>query len=357
MVSRGFFMKGISKLCAALACALAGFSMGSSALAADSQAKATNDNSIKVFYYSLNDLYISQLSSYLQDLSLSQDIKLVQFDANDDLVRQLNQLKTSLGTSKAKNPVLVNPVDNQNGLAALKTAKQRGVPVIFFNRSPSLDSLKTYKDAWYIGTKSSNAGVFQAEIVQEYLKAHPEMDRNKDGVISYVMIKGESGHQDTDARTNAFIRTMIDKNIEIKPVETLYASWSQTRAQNLMTNLISEKGINSIELVVSNNDAMALGALLALQAEGYNREDKSRFIPIVGIDALPRALDEVERGTLIGTVYNDYASTADVMLRIARAYLDKQPIDEKLVGYPISDAHVINIPYVKVTGQNVSELR
>lgn len=351
-------MNKLSKLCVALACTLAslGFSSAASAAAADTTAE---DNGVKVFYYSLNDLYINQLSASLQDLALSQDIKLTQYDANDDLMRQLSQIKTAMSTTKNKNPIMVNPVDTQNGTAALRVAKQNNVPIIFFNRRPSAESLNTYKDAWYIGTKASSAGVFQAEIVKDYAKAHPEIDRNKDGFISYVMIKGEAGHQDTDARTNAFIRTMYadETQFKIKPVETLYANWSQNRAQNLMTNLIERTGVDAIELVVSNNDAMALGALLALQAEGYNKGDEARFIPIVGIDALPRALDEVERGTLIGTVYNDHGATADVMLRIAKAYLDGQPVTEKLIGCPVTEDHVINIPYVKVTGQNVSELR
>ena len=91
-----------------------------------------------------------------------------------------------------------------------------------------------------------------------------------------------------------------------------------------MAGIIDKVGINNIEVVVANNDAMALGAILALQADGYNlpdAQDKSKFIPVVGIDGLPAALDAVERGTMIGTVFNDYNSTADVMVRIATAYL------------------------------------
>lgn len=349
-------MRKLSKLCAALACALTCFGLNATAMAADN-VKTESDNSIKVFYYSLNDQYINQLSASLQDFAIAQDIRLTQFDANDDILRQLNQIKTALGTNPNKNPILVNPVDAQNGTAALRLAKQNNVPIIFFNRSPAKESLSSYENAWYIGTEASSAGVFQAEIVLDYLKAHPEADRNKDGVISYVMLKGEAGHQDTDARTNAFIRTVVDSGVQIQPIESLYAGWSQTRAQNLITNLVERTGVDAIELVVSNNDAMALGALLSLQAEGYNKGDATRFIPIVGIDALPRAVDEVERGTLIGTVFNDHDSTADVMIRLARGYLEGKEINEKLIGFPIGDDHVINVPYVKVTGQNVAELK
>ena len=133
--------------------------------------------------------------------------------------------------------------------------------------------------------------------------------------------------------------------MKLKPLASDNANWSQSAAQNKMAGIIDKVGINNIEVVVANNDAMALGAILALQAEGYNlpdAQDKSKFIPVVGIDGLPAALDAVERGTMIGTVFNDYNSTADVMVRIT--------------GYPIEN-QTVYIPYVKVTNDNIGSLR
>ena len=348
-------MLKFSKLFAAAA-------LAASALVATAPAQAAAgdaQNPVKVFYYSLNDLFINQLSASLQDRALANHIKLAQYDANDDLMRQVSQIQAALSINRDHTPILVNPVDTQNGTAALRAARKAKVPVIFFNRKPSDEALKSYRDAWYVGTKPASSAYYQAEIVSDYYKAHPEMDKNKDGALSYVMLKGEAGHQDTSARSNGFTRTLLDQGMKLKPLASDNANWSQSAAQNKMAGIIDKVGINNIEVVVANNDAMALGAILALQAEGYNlpdAQDKSKFIPVVGIDGLPAALDAVERGTMIGTVFNDYNSTADVMVRITTAYLNGEVITEDLLGYPIEN-QTVYIPYVKVTNDNLGSLR
>lgn len=348
-------MLKLSKLFAATA-------LAASALVATTPAGAAAgdaQNPVKVFYYSLNDMFINQLSAALQDRALANHIKLAQYDANDDLMRQVSQIQTALSINRDHTPILVNPVDAQNGTAALRSARKAKVPIIFFNRKPSDEALRQYRDAWYVGTLPASSGTYQAEIVADYLAAHPEMDKNHDGVISYVMLKGEATHQDTSARSNGFVRTLMDKGVKLEQLATTNANWSQSMGQNAMANIIDQKGINSIELVVSNNDAMALGAIVALQAEGYNLpegKDKSKFVPVVGIDGLPSALDAVERGTMIGTVFNDYSSTADVMIRITTAYLNGEVVTEELLGYPIEN-QTIYVPYVKVTNDNINNVR
>lgn len=348
-------MKSLSKLFAAAALAVGAAVVAQPATAASGDASSP----VKVFYYSLNDLFINQLSASLQDRALANHIKLAQYDANDDLLRQISQLQTALSINRDQTPILVNPVDTKNGTAALRAARQAKVPIIFFNRKPSDEALKSYQDAWYVGTNPSSAGYYQAEIVNDYFKANPEADKNKDGAISYVMLKGEAGHQDTSARSNGFVRNLVDAGVKLKPVESVNANWSQATAQNQMVNIIERNGLANIELIVCNNDAMALGAVMALQAEGYNvpdSKDPTKFVPVVGIDALPPALDAVERGTMIGTVLNDYSSMADVMMRITEAYLNSEVVTDDLIGYEIKDK-VIEIPYVKVTNDNIDQVR
>ena len=314
-------MRKLSKLFAAVALA------ATAAVGANAAHAGAGDASspVKVFYYSLNDLFINQLSSSLQDQALASNIKLAQYDANDDLLRQISQIQTALSINRDHTPILVNPVDTQNGTAALRAARKAKVPIIFFNRKPSDEALKSYSDAWYVGTIPASAGYYQAEIVTDYYKAHPEMDTNKDGILNYVMLKGEAGHQDTTARSNTFVRTMLDQGMKLKPVGSANANWSQANAQNQMANIIERVGVQNIEMVVCNND-------------------------------LPSALDAVERGTMIGTVLNDYKSTADVMMRIASAYINGEVVTDDLVGYPIKN-QTIEVPYVKVTNENISKLR
>ena len=356
-----YFMSRVSKLFTAVAAAA---TLACAAVVPSQAAPAATDansNSISVFYYSLNDLFINQLSAALQDRALANGIKLRQYDASDDLMRQISQIQSALVINKDGAPILVNPVDTQNGIAALRSARQNKVPIIFFNRKPSDEALASYEDAWYVGSNPSNSGFYQAEIVRDYFKAHPEADRNKDGVISYVMLKGEPSHQDTALRSNTFVRTLLEDGVKLKPIASINANWSQNRAQNEVSTLADRGQLAQIELIVCNNDAMALGAINALQAEGYNipntpAGDHSKYIPVVGIDALPQALDAVERGTMIGTVFNDYGAVADVMMRITEAYLNGEHITDDILGYT-TNGHVIDVPYVKVTNENLSEVR
>ena len=74
------------------------------------------------------------------------------------------------------------------------------------------------------------------------------------------------------------------------------------------TNLAeySEANGNMIELVIANNDDMALGAIAALQSAGYNLGDgKSVKIPVFGVDATQAAQDAIKADTMTGTVKQD----------------------------------------------------
>ncbi len=62
---------------------------------------------------------------------------------------------------------------------------------------------------------------------------------------------------------------------------------------------LSGPNANKIEVVIANNDAMAMGAVEALKA--HNKSS----IPVFGVDALPEAPALVKSGAMAGTVLND----------------------------------------------------
>ena len=86
-------------------------------------------------------------------------------------------------------------------------------------------------------------------------------------------------------------------------------AWSSAAGNEFMsTNLAeySEANGNMIELVIANNDDMAIGAISALQAAGYNLGDGvSTKIPVFGVDATQVAQDAIAADTMTGTVKQD----------------------------------------------------
>ena len=349
----------MNKFLSILAAAFAGLSSMSavSAVNANSESPAQ----VKVFYYSLSDPFIGHLSISLQDQAIGSMIRVTQYDAQGSLQRQLEQLEFVLNGQSDRTPVMVNPVDNHDGSEALEIARRHNVPVIFFNRRPSDEVMNSYPDAWFVGTNPELAGMIQGQMVSEYVKSHPEMDRNGDGIISYLMFKGESNHEDTEQRTSAFVRNIANAGVKFVQLNAAYCDWSRPRAFTVMNNLISRHGLDGIELVVCNSDSMALGVIDALQDRGYNRTEtsdgsESPLIPVFGIDALSAALDAVERGIMAGTVLNNYSATADVLLRIVEGYLYGEQIDSDFLGYPVMN-RTVEVPYVKVNTDTVYSLR
>ena len=108
----------------------------------------------------------------------------------------------------------------------------------------------------------------QGEIAADYIKNHPEVDRNQDGRIQYILLEGEAGHQDAISRTDSSVKTLIEQGINLEKLSYLFADWNRGQAENRMNQIISQYG-TEVEMVISNNDEMALGAIEAYKDAGY----------------------------------------------------------------------------------------
>jgi methyl-galactoside transport system substrate-binding protein len=139
--------------------------------------------------------------------------------------------------------------------------------------------------------------------------------------------------------------------------------WDKAQATNLMNTWITSVGLDKIEAILANNDDMALGAIEALKAQGYNTGDSSKYIPVVGVDATAPALEAMKDGSMLGTVLNDAKNQAKATINIAAAAAQGKTINEENVGYKLydatgkeqSDGHYVWINYVKVTTDNYKD--
>ena len=136
---------------------------------------AAESKSADVFYYNLTDSFIANLDKILTQEGSEQGINL-------DIAL----------ADKKDTPFLINLVDSSYAgefLASLPKDTTR--QIIFFNRNVSDAVLASYDNAWFVGTSPRESGRYQAEILVSYLKAHPDYDKNKNGVLDLVMLKGE----------------------------------------------------------------------------------------------------------------------------------------------------------------------
>ncbi len=322
---------------------------------------------ISVFYYTYSDTYISSVRAELDKALGDAGIKFQNYDSNSNQTTQTEQVQTAI--AKGSNLLVVNIVDTGSSDAAqniVNLAKEKNIPVIFFNRSVAEDVIKSYDKCIMIGTDYEMAGHMQGEMVGKYLVENfDEVDLNGDGKISYVMFKGQEGNLEAIARTQFGVED-ADKILSEngKPKLEFYDSvnknkylvdqdgnWSSAAATDYMGTILaqySENSNNMVELVIANNDEMALGAIAALQTAGYNN-GTGKTIPVFGVDATKAAQAKIDEGAMIGTVKQDSEGMAEAIADVSGNLLGGKDVFDGIDKENIVGDWRINIPYEQYT--------
>jgi len=299
--------------------------------------------------YRFNDAFMLRFRNAMTDEAAKLGAKIKLADGRDDQNVQNEQIDAFI--NDGVNVLIINPVDRMASQPIIDKAKEKNIPVVFINREPAPEMLNSYEKAFYVGAKAEESGTEAGELIAEYFKKNPEADKNHDGKIQFVLLKGQNGHQDMILRSKYSVEAI--KNAGFEPVElaSAIANWDKLQAMQIMNAFTMAIGPENIEAVIANNDEMALGAVEALKNNDYNKGDKNFYIPVVGVDANASALDAMDKGEMLGTVLNDSDNQGIAAVRLANILASNGDI--KSIGYEITDNKYIWIPYQKVTrGEN-----
>ena len=305
---------------------------------------------VGVVKYTQNDPFINAMTDALkEDLKNTEtdDMKvIVSIRSGDDSQREQNKIVEEM-IDAGCDILCVNLVDRTSPSAIIKMARDEDIPIVFFNREPVREDLQQWEKLYYVGSEAQQSGELQGESAANYIKNHPETDKNGDGIIQYVVLKGEADHQDTIIRTDYAVRTIIENGVELEKLSYQFANWDRTQAENRMTKLIEQYG-DSIELVLANNDEMALGAIEAYKTKNGTKEN---WPIIYGINGLTNALEAIKDGELQGTVYNDKEDQAREMAVLVSSLFK----NEDLSRASLEDGKYYISAYQLVDSSNVDE--
>lgn len=262
--------------------------------------------------------------------------------------------KVDLFITKKVNALAINPVDRTGAGVIIDKAKAANTPVVFFNREPMEADMKKWDKVYYVGAKAEQSGTMEGQLIVDYFKSHPEADKNKDGTLQYVMLKGEPGHQDAELRTKFSIKAVEDAGIKVEKLAEDTAMWDRVKGQEKMAAFLASHG-DKIEAVFANNDDMALGAIEALKAKGYFKDNK--YMPVVGVDATAPAVKAMEEGTMLGTVLNDAKNQGKATFNLANVLAQGQTPSKDNIGYDITDGKYVWVPYKKITKDNLNDAK
>ena len=319
-------MKKSSKLAAAVV---------TMTLACAAQAGTT----LGVTVYKYDDNFMASVRRAIEaEADKAGNVDLLMNDSQNDQSKQNDQVDVML--AKGVDALAINLVDPAAAPVIIQKAKMDDVPIVFYNKEPTPEAMASYEHAYYVGTDSKESGIIQGELIAEHWVKNPDWDLNKDGVIQFVLLKGEPGHPDAEARTSYVISTLNDKGYKTEELHLDTAMWDTAMAKDKVDAWISGPNADKIEVVIANNDAMAMGAIESLKAA-----DKSA-VPVFGVDALTEALALIKGGQMQGTVLNDANNQAKAAFELANNLAKGKAAGEG-TGWKIENK-IVRVPYVGV---------
>ena len=292
--------------------------------------------------YRFSDAFMLRFRNAMTDESGKLGAEITLADSRNDQNVQDTQVDEFIASGVKV--LIINPVDRMAVQGIIDKAKSADIPVVFINREPTPEMLATYAKAYYVGAKPEESGTEAGELVASYFKSHPQADKNKDGKLQFVLLRGENGHQDMIARSKYSVEAVRAAGIEPVEVAGAIANWDKVQAMSIMNAFIMSIGPENIEAVIANNDEMALGAIEALKANDYNKGDPAMYIPVVGVDANASALEAMDRGEMLGTVLNDADGQGSAAVKLAVMLAEGKDVSKEVV-----DGKYIWVPYQKVT--------
>jgi inositol transport system substrate-binding protein len=252
-----------------------------------------------------DDNFLTVLRNGMQDYAKTlNNVNLQVEDAQNDVSKQLSQIQNFI--AQGVDAIIVNPVDTDATPKMTKLAADAGVPLVYVNRLPA-DGDKLPEKISFVGSNESDSGTLEMQ----------EVCKLMGGKGDILVMMGELSNQAARQRTQDVHDVIAKPECSgIKIIQEQTGNWERTQGTDLMTNWISS-GVK-FDAVVSNNDEMAIGAIQALKAAGY---DMSKVI-VGGVDATQDALAAMKAGDLDVTVFQNAAAqgsgAVDTALKLAK---------------------------------------
>ncbi len=317
----------------------------------------------------LNETFVRDYTDNLKVLAEKAGVDLNVQDANSDVDKQLTQLQTLI--SQGYKYFVIIPQDTSATEQMCELINAVGGAAAFSNIQPSVAALKVGKNFFLASSPEQVAGQYQAEIAIEYFTKYPEKAPNK--TINVLYLNGQLGHPAQVNRRAGFVNTLESKGWTVNFVAEDTANWGAEQAQQKMDAWVTAFD-GKYNLVVAQNDDMALGAIESLIQNGKVKSDTSDgtrlLVPVLGVDATATGCASIDRKEMYATVLQDaigQSTTAfEIVLNIAKgnspdgfvaggiapatATIDEEPANDPAI---ISQCYLV--PFKPVTMENYKD--
>lgn len=208
---------------------------------------------------------------------------------NNARQRQENQIKAIRSfISQRVDYIVFAPVIEEGWGTVLMEAKDAGIPVILMDRAISKrdDDLYTTR----VGTDAKAEGEKAGRWLEDELKKQGRDDEE----INIVVLQGTIGSSSQRGRTMGF-DIISDSHSNWNILTQVDGDFTTSKGKEVMEQILNV--YSDIDVVVCQNDDMAMGALEALDKAGFSTGINGGVI-IISFDATKEALELVKKGII-----------------------------------------------------------
>lgn len=291
------------------------------------------------------DEYLSYLDQAAKASAEAKGCTLTTVDCAEDQDKEIEYVEAAV--AEDAKVIIIALADNSRAQDVIDAAGD--VPVVFVNRAPADLSLMDETHV-YIGSNEDESGAYQGEALVEYLEAN-----GKDS-INYLMFKGTEGQDSTSKRTAGVLKALQDAGIQATAAaEPVDCDYDRNTAMNEMSVMLADDvDMDDIDVIISNNDAMALGAIEALKQADEDLSD----VAIVGVDGTNAGLEAIANGEMLATVYQNAVGQASASIQAAINLASGVDVMTDISFEADADnSAVIWVPFELVTADNVEDYR
>ncbi len=281
---------------------------------------------VAIYEYTDNfmTLYRQEIEAYFKTLETDTvKYQVTTVDGKNDMNTQSAQIDNFI--TQGMDVIILNLVQTSSADTLINKIVEANIPLVLINREPMGETDESYpgiinnKNVCYVGADARQSGTFQGEIIRDL---ENKGDINGDGVVKYIMIMGDPENSDAKFRTEFSIKALTDAGIQVQELNKQTGNWQTTEGERIAASALTQFGTD-IDIIFCNNDGMALGAAQAISAAGRKVGED---IYLVGVDAIPDALELIKKGEMTGTVLNDHIGQSHKAVDVAIELLNGKTI-------------------------------
>lgn len=275
---------------------------------------------------SLNAPFYVVLSQYIEVYVEAYGMAFVMADGQDDIIKQITSMEDLI--SSGVDIMILNPLDHKALVPAVNSAAESGVPVFI------VDSQIDETADFVTSVQASNEG-------NGWLIGEWAVNKLSHSDIKAALISGSQGNPVGQAKRLGFFEGYTETQLMTRGSSDLnilaqgWGNWTLLGGIEAMEDILSAHP--DVNLLVAENDAMAMGALKAIEEAG-----KADQVLIVGYDGQKEAYELIMEGRYGATALNSPRELARLVVESLVRYKNGERLDK-----------VVHTPAVVITKENV----